>query len=50
MLYVSLFIQVLSFWAEFMLSSLGVPTIVVIIAQVITGVHAYRNGKFFWIW
>lgn len=36
-------------WQSFMLSSLGIPTIVVIIAQVITGVHAYRNGKFFWI-
>ena len=34
---------------SFMISSLGIPTIFVIIAQVITGVHAYRNGKFFWI-
>lgn len=32
-----------------MLSSLGIPTFLVVIAQVITGVHAYRNGKFFWI-
>ena len=32
-----------------MLSSLSIPTIVVIIAQVITGVHAYRQGKYLWL-